>query len=182
MINLSTTTTTNKHIYICLFVAVVVATITLEQYYFLCVRIAGNTLFMPVATSIPSLIQKTVDALLVQHSPKTLEETWVQVPSLTWVSLQFCAKNPLAGRSLNYTCALNLSHKVQQRTLRATSIDSHYVSSTYKYMWSYGLWLHDLLQEAYCDMPVISGSCDDNCKMLPPPSFFPYRMKHEWLL
>jgi hypothetical protein len=131
---------------------------------------------MPVATSIPSLIKRTIDALLVQHHPKTLEEVGVQVPSLTWVSLQFCAKNPLAGRALNYTGELNLSHKVQQRTLRSTSIDSHYVAAAYKYMRSYGLWLYDLLQEAGCDMPVISASCDDKCKVLPPPSSFSYRM------
>ena len=131
---------------------------------------------MLVATSIPSLIKKTIDALLVQYYPKTLEEVGVQVPSLTWVSLQFCVKNPLAGRALNYTCELNLTHKVQQRTLRATSIDSHYVADAYKYTWSCGLWLYDLLQEAGCDVRVISASCDDKCKVLPPPSSLSYRM------
>ena len=34
----------------------------------------GETLFMPVATSIPNLIKITVDALELQHAPKTLEE------------------------------------------------------------------------------------------------------------
>ncbi len=148
---------------------------------FFCVDLAGTTLFMPVATSIPSLIQKTVEALLLQHSPKTLEEAGVKVPSLTWVSLQFCAKNPLAGRALNYTGALKLAHKVQQRTLRATSIDSHYVSAAYKYMRSYGLWLSELLKEARCfDMSVISASCDDKCKVLPPS--FPQLLKSEYVI
>jgi hypothetical protein len=136
---------------------------------------------MHVATSIPSIIQKTAEALLLQHSPKTLEEAGVQVSSLTWVSLQFCAKNQLAGRALNYTCALKLAHKVQQRTLRATSIDSHYVSAAYKYMRSYGLWLSKLLDEARCfDMSVISASCDDKCKVLPPS--FPQLLKSECVI
>ena len=123
---------------------------------------------MPVATSITSLIQKSVDAIFVQHTPKTWEEAGIQNPSLTCVSLQFCAKNPLVGRALNYTCALKLAHKVHQRTLRATSIDSHYVSAAYTYMRSYGLWLHELLDEAQCDLSVVSASCDDKCKVRPP--------------
>ncbi len=120
---------------------------------------------------------KTCRALLVQYPPKTLEEAGDQVPSHTWMSLQFYAKNPLAGRALNYTGALGLSHKVHQRTLWATSIDSHYVSAGYKCMQSYELWVHDLLQEALWDMLVISASWDDNCKVLPPPSFLPIEWK-----
>ena len=99
----------------------------------------GIALYMPVATSIPSLVKKTIDGLLEEHAPKTLEEARIKVPSLTWVQLQFCPKNPRSATSVNYTGALNLAHRVQQRTLRATSIDSHYVAATYKYMRSYGL-------------------------------------------
>jgi len=52
----------------------------------------GDTLYMPVATSISDPIKITVDALQLHHAPKTLEESWIEVPSRTWVTLQFCAK------------------------------------------------------------------------------------------
>jgi len=74
----------------------------------------GDTLYMPVATSIPILIKLTVDALDRVHAPKTLEALGIDVPTLTWVTLQFCAKNPLCSSALNYTGALKLTHKVQQ--------------------------------------------------------------------
>ena len=118
-------------------------------------RRRGDTLYMPVATSIPNLIKKTVDALQLQHAPKTVEESGIAVPSLTWVTLQFCAKNPLFSSALNYTGDLKLTHKVQQRTLRATSADSHYDAAAYKYMRNYALWLHEQLDEADCNMSVI---------------------------
>ncbi len=124
-----------------------------------------NSLYMPVATYVPSLAKKTIDGLLQEHAPKTLEEAGIKVPSFTWVQLQFCAKNTRSSTSLIYTGALKVAHRVQQCTLRATSIDSHYVAAAYKYMRSYGLWLHELLVEARCDMSVISASCDDKCKV-----------------
>ena len=34
----------------------------------------GNSLYMPMATSVPSLVKKTIDGLLQEHAPKTLEE------------------------------------------------------------------------------------------------------------
>jgi hypothetical protein len=61
------------------------------------------------------------------------------------VSIQFCAKHPTSKRALQYTRKLHLLHKVQHRTLRATSIDSHYVAAAYKYMRNYELWLSELL-------------------------------------
>jgi hypothetical protein len=125
----------------------------------------GIGLHMPVATSIPSLVKKTIDGLREEHAPKTLEEAGVKVPSLTWVQLRICPKNPRSSTSLNYTGALNLADRVQQRTLRGTGIDSHYVAAAYTYMRSYGLWLHEQLVEARCDMSVISASCDDKCKV-----------------
>ena len=130
-----------------------------------CVSSTGNKLFMPVATSIPNLIKKTVEALENKHAPKSFQEVGIQVPSEMWVSTQFCPKNPCSARALNYTCILNLVHRVQQRTLRATSIDSHFVAATYKYMLSYGLWLHELLVNAISNLSIISASCDDKCKV-----------------
>jgi hypothetical protein len=125
----------------------------------------GNTLFMPVATSISDLIKKTVSALELEHAPRTLEEVGIEVPGEMWVSMQFCAKNPLSARALDYTGSLNLVHKVQQRTLRATSDDAHYVAAAYKYMRSYGLWLHTMLDDVHSDFSVVSASCDDKCKV-----------------
>jgi hypothetical protein len=120
---------------------------------------------MQVETSIPNLIKIAVEAPGAQHAPRTLEASGIEFPSLTWVILQFCAKNPLCLRALNYTCALKLAHDVQQRTLRATSTDSHYVAVAYKYMRSYGLWLHEQLHKANSGMSVIPASFDDKCKV-----------------
>ena len=133
-------------------------------------RRRGNTLYMPVATSISNLIKPSVDALERVHASKTLEATCIEVPSLTWATLQFCAKNPLCSSSLIYTSALTLTHKVHQRVSRATSTDSYYVAAAYKYMRIYGLRIREQLIEADCDMSVISASCDDKCKVKPSPS------------
>ena len=119
---------------------------------------------MPVATFIADLIKKTVDALEADHAPKNLEEVGIRIPGHMWVSIQFCAKNPLSSRALQYTGKLNLLvHKVQQRTLKAQSIDSHFVLASYKYMRSYGVWLHGLLSDVDSELYVISTSCDDKC-------------------
>ena len=75
----------------------------------------------------------------------------------------------MSAQALNYTGVLNLKHKVQQRTLRASSIDAHYVAAAYKYMRSYGLWLQEQLEEANNKFYVISASCDAKCKV--PPRF-----------
>ncbi len=126
-------------------------------------------LYMHVATSVNNLIHITVAALEAKHTPKTLTEAGIEVPYRSWVSLQFSPKNPVSAQALNYTCVLNLKHKVQQRTLRASSIDAHYVADAYKYMRSYGLWLQEQLEEANNKSCVISASCDDKCKV--PPRF-----------
>jgi len=84
-----------------------------------------DTLYMPIVTSIPNLIKITVNALKLQHTPKTLEESEIHVPSLTWVNVQFCAKNQTSSSVLDYTGDLKLVHKVQQCTFRATSTNSH---------------------------------------------------------
>jgi hypothetical protein len=128
---------------------------------------AGNKLYLPVATSISNLINKTVEALMAEHAPLTLEQARIEVPGLMWVSMQFCPKNPLSTQALSYTGKLNLVHKVQQRTLRASSIDSHYVAAAYKYMRSYGSWLCHLLDDVNSDVSVFSASCDDKCKVTP---------------
>ena len=121
---------------------------------------------MPMATTIPNLIKITVDTLEIQHTPKTLEESGIQVPSLVRATLQLCAKNLLCSSVLNHTGALNLVHKVQQRTLRATSIDSHYVAVAYTYMRHYALWLHALSVDASGNLSVRSASCDDKYTVL----------------
>ena len=59
-------------------------------------------------------------------------------------------------------------HKVQQGSLRATSISAHFVAAAYKYMWRFGLWLHELLVDVGVDLIVISASCDDNRKVTLP--------------
>jgi hypothetical protein len=94
-----------------------------------------------------------------------LEEVGIEVLKLMWVSVQFCAKNLLSWTALNYTGKFQLVHKVQQRTLRAWSIDSHYVSAAYTYKWSYGVWLNNLLEDVHSDLTVVSASCDDKCKV-----------------
>ncbi len=123
-------------------------------------------LYMPVATSIPNLIKRTIEALEVKHAPNTLDEVGIQVLGEMWVSIQICPKNPTSTRALQYTGKLNLMHKVQKRTLRATSVDSHYVAAAYKYMRNYALWLSKLLVSVNINLSVISASCADKCKVL----------------
>jgi hypothetical protein len=120
---------------------------------------------MPVATCIPDLMKMTMSALEAKHSPIILEEVGIQMQGEMWVSMQFCAKNLASAIGLNYTCALNLLHKVQQRTLRATSVDANYVAAAYKYIRSYGRCLHTLLEDAHSDFVVVSASCDDKFKV-----------------
>jgi len=117
---------------------------------------AWNKLYMPVATSIVDLYKKTVAALEADHAPKTLEEVYIEVPGFMWVSVQFCAKNPLSSRALHYTGKLDIVNKVQQRTLRAYNIDSHYESVAYTYMRSYAMWSHGLLVDVNNYLSVIS--------------------------
>jgi len=112
-----------------------------------------------------NLIKKTVDTLVAAHAPLTLEQTRIDVPGLMLVLMQFCPKNPLLTWALSYTGKLNLVRKVQQRTLRAYSIDSYYVSTAYKYMRSYRLWLYQLLEDVPSDVYAISASCDDKRKV-----------------
>jgi len=129
----------------------------------------GNKLYLPVATSISNLIKKTVEALVVEHAPLTLEQARIEVPGLMWVSMQFCPKNALSTQALSYTGKLNLVHMVSQRTLKAVSIYSHYVATFYKYMRSYGSWLCHLLEDVNNDVYVFSASYDDKCKVTPSP-------------
>ncbi len=85
----------------------------------------------------------------------------------------------MSSSALNYTGALNLKHKVQQRTWKAYGIDAHYVADAYKYMRSYELWLHEQLHQVNSGFSVISASCDDKCKVLPPfTPHYSYLMLH----
>ncbi len=83
-----------------------------------------------------------------------------------WVSAQFCAKNPLSSKAHQHTGKFNLVHKMQQRTLRAWIVNSHYVAAAYKYMRSYALRLHNLLDDVNSNLTIISASCDDKCKVI----------------
>ena len=65
-------------------------------------------LYMPVAAYVNNLILITVAALEAKHTPKTLTEAGIEVPSRSWVSLYFSPKNPVSAHALNYTCVLNL--------------------------------------------------------------------------
>jgi hypothetical protein len=134
----------------------------------------GNKLYLPVATSISNLIKKTVEALEVEHAPLTLEQARIEVPGVMWVSMQFCPKNQLSTRAHSYTGKLNLMYKVHQRTLRAYSVDSHYVAAACKYVRSFGLWLHKLLENANNDVSITSASCDDKCKGMTTPTMCLY--------
>ena len=123
-----------------------------------------NVLYMPVATSIPNLVKSTTETLKDKHAfQNTLDEAGIQVSREMWVSIQFCAKNLTSTRDLLYTDKLNLVHKVQKRTLRATSVDSNYVAAAYKCMRNYGLWLSKLVISVNNNLSVIFASCDDKC-------------------
>ncbi len=76
-----------------------------------------------------------------------------------------------AFRALDYTGALKLAHKVQQRTLRATNIDSHTCQPLTSKCGAMdcslaSCWMRHGIP--IC-MSVIFVVCDDKCKVLPLP-------------
>ena len=71
---------------------------------------------------------------LTSNHPQGLVEDGIKIPSDSWISYQFSPKHPCRVVSLQYTEAINIKHKVQSRTLRASHPDSHYVACLVKMM------------------------------------------------
>jgi hypothetical protein len=55
------------------------------------------------------------------------------IPSIQWLRLQFCPKDPTRLSSLQYTGLLPLKFIVQTRQLRASHPDIHYASALFRY-------------------------------------------------
>jgi hypothetical protein len=61
-----------------------------------------------------------------------LDVVGIKIPSENGIAYQFCPWHPLHVASLNCIGALNITHKVQARILRANHPDSNYVATVFK--------------------------------------------------
>ena len=129
---------------------------------------AGEVSFLPVAMSVRDLKEQALQKLNQKH-PEGLDIHGIKIPSENWIAYQFSPKHPLHVASLNYTGALNIRHKVQARTLRASHPDSHYVASFFKMMKRLGVVAAQIIDKytvgEESPAPVVFYSMDDKAKI-----------------
>ncbi|CAH1269408.1 Hypp4174 [Branchiostoma lanceolatum] len=89
----------------------------------------GQVCHMALAMSVPDFITQVC---------KRLPEE-VEVPTATWVSLQFWPKNPFVDQAIRYTGRLNVKYMVQSRQLNHDHIDAHYAAAILKYLKSFSV-------------------------------------------
>ncbi|KAI8517529.1 hypothetical protein Bbelb_035460 [Branchiostoma belcheri] len=89
----------------------------------------GQVCHMAVAMSVPDFITQVCKRL-----PEGAE-----VPSASWVSLQFWPKNPFVDRAIRYTGRLNVKYMVQSRQLNHDHVDAHYAAAIFKYLKSFAV-------------------------------------------
>ncbi len=131
--------------------------------------LAGDACFLPVAMSVRDLKEQVIKKLNEKH-PDGLDAAEIKIPTESWISYQFSPKHPLHAASLHYTRALQIKHKVQARTLRATHLDSHYVASFFKRMKRLGVVAAQVIAKYTYDeddvsSPVVFFSMDDKAKI-----------------
>ncbi len=91
----------------------------------------GDACFLPVGMFVRGLREQVVERLTNKH-PEGLEAASMFIPSDSWISYQFTPKHPPHTVSMDYTGFLNIKHKVQSRTIRASHQYSHYVACIFK--------------------------------------------------
>ena len=84
----------------------------------------GEHMYMPIATSVESLIDTVKEDL-----PKD-----AKIPSASWVSFNFWPHNPYFRSAMSYTGRFAVKYAVQQRLTRAHHPDSSYAFSQYVMM------------------------------------------------
>ena len=90
--------------------------------------------YMAKAISIRDLIQE-VTKLCPEGTP---------IPSISWVQLNFCPRNPRASSSARYTSHLEAKHVIQKRQFRKSHPDAHYCASLFRYMREYAIKYRDI--------------------------------------
>jgi len=129
---------------------------------------AGDACFLPVAMFVRDLREQVVERLTNRH-PEGLDIVGVHIPSDSWISYQFNPKHSCHAASMQYSGALNIKHKVQSRTLRASHPDSHYVACIFKMMKELGVVAAQLIQKFTEDdeepAPIDFYSMDDKVKI-----------------
>ena len=111
------------------------------------VSIGGGIMYMPLATSIPDLKKQTLN-FINQNQETHLSSK--EVPSNTWIGLQFSPNSVHKKIAENYTGILNVKRHAQRRNCRDFHQHAHYVMKLKK------SWREDLLQLRYC----LETSCE----------------------
>jgi hypothetical protein len=114
-------------------------------------------------------LREQVEERLRNKHPEGLEAAGICIPSDTWIAFQFSPQHPAHAASLHYTGALNIKHKVQSRTLRASHPDSHYVACFFKMMKRLGVVAAQVISKFTEDdsepAHVVFYSMDDKAKI-----------------
>ena len=90
--------------------------------------------YMAKAISVRDLVQE-VSKLCPEGTP---------IPSLAWVQLNFCPRNPRSHVSRLYTSRLEAKHMVQKRQFRKSHPDSTYCFAIFRYMRDFAVKFRDL--------------------------------------
>ncbi|XP_013398537.1 uncharacterized protein LOC106165011 [Lingula anatina] len=101
----------------------------------------GQVCHMALAMSVPDFINQ-VSARLPAGS---------EIPSASWVSLQFWPKNPFVDRAVRYTGRLNVKYMVQSRQLNHDHVDAHYVAAIFKYLKSFSVMFKEYTALVFLD-------------------------------
>ncbi len=106
---------------------------------------------------------------LKNEHPGGLEAGGIFIPFDSRISYQFSPKYPSHAVGMDYTGALNIKHKVQSCTLRASHPDSHYVAYIFKMMKRLGVVVAQVIEKFTADdeepAHVVFYSMDDKAKI-----------------
>ena len=111
------------------------------------VSIGGGLMYMPLATSIPDLKKQTLN--FIENNQKIVLSSQ-EVPSNTWIGLQFSPNNVHKKIAENYTGILNIKRHAQRRNCRDFHPHAHYVMKLKK------SWREDLINIRHC----LEHSCE----------------------
>ena len=73
-----------------------------------------------------------------------------EVPSHSWILLQFSPKSKLTHASVNYTSRFNITYKIQSRTNHTKHEDTYYGIALFKYLREFAI-LHRSHSNLFCE-------------------------------
>lgn len=93
---------------------------------------SDDTVYASTIVSIPDLMRKTIAQLQREVAAGDRHEM-PKIPSCEWLRLQFSANNDFAATAAKHSGSLQVSRKIQSRTLRKEHPDQHWVNSYTRY-------------------------------------------------